>query len=73
MPAHNTFPRYTLYLRRRDAACRVVCEPSGAVMPIRRAYRSGQRLAVSGVFVEFEYATAVFFLDEEIARVDEFS
>lgn len=73
MPAHNTFPRYTLYLRRRDASCRVVCEPGGHVMTLRRAYRSSQRLSISGVFAEFEYATAVFFLDEEIVRVDEFS
>ena len=75
MTAHHTspFPRYTLYQRRRDASCRVVCEPSGHAMPLRRAYRSDRRLNIGGVFVEFEYATAVFFLDEEIVRVDEFS
>ena len=49
-----------------------MCEPGGYIMTLRRAYRSSQRLSISGVFVEFEYATAVFFLDEEIVRVDEF-
>jgi hypothetical protein len=60
--------KYTL-LMRPDGTIRVL-DRTGRIMAVRRAYRSSNGIA--GVFVEFHEETGVFFLDEEIQRVDEF-